>query len=136
PQEFSVDGKVIEVAPDGSFSTPIELQQGITSVNVRIVDVDGRVTFDSALKILFDSKVPGLDLTEPTIHPDGVLYRKDTTAVKFAGKVWDNAFGYSLTLNGDVVEHFFDIDDPKPEANVREFSADVKIADGDRILLG
>lgn len=136
PQEFSVDGKVVEVAPDGSFSTPIELQQGITSVNVRIVDVDGRVTFDSALKILFDSKVPGLDLTEPTIHPDGVLYRKDTTAVKFAGKVWDNAFGYSLTLNGDVVEHFFDIDDPKPEANVRDFSADVKIADGDRILLG
>ncbi|MDO5721364.1 MAG: S8 family serine peptidase [Actinomycetaceae bacterium] len=136
PSLFEVDGKAVEVAPDGSFSTPVPLKQGITSVNVKIVDVDGRVDFDSKLKILFDSKVPGFDLTSPNIHEDGALYRQDTSDVKFAGEVWDNAFGYSLTLNGNVVEDFFDIDDPSPVANRKSFESDVPVADGDHILLG
>ncbi|MDY5584905.1 MAG: S8 family serine peptidase [Arcanobacterium sp.] len=134
PGYFEVDGKQVAVNSDGTFEVPLTLKQGITKFNVTIDDPTYKVS--TALKVLFDVDAPGLELTKPEINPDGAIYLQTPGDIEFSGTVWDNAFGYNLTLNGDTVESFISIDDPTAAANRREFKATVPGVDGQSILLG
>ncbi|WP_040313074.1 S8 family serine peptidase [Gleimia coleocanis] len=136
PKTFQVDGKDVTVEPDGRFKIELPLAEGINSYNVVIIDHDDEIVKDTALRVYFDTHAPGMVLDEPKIDADGALYVKNLDPVKFAGEVWDNAFGYSLTLNGDAVESFSSRFEANPNVNRRPFSKDVEIAAGDTILLG
>ncbi len=133
PDYFAVDGKQVTVAADGSFSVPLTIKQGISGFNLKIEDTTYAI--DTGLKVFFDADAPGLDLTDPQINADGAIYLKEAGDVTFAGSVWDNAFGYALTLNGNLVENFLNTDDPTHVANKRDFSTKVPAKDGDKILL-
>ena len=135
PKSFAVNGTPVEVKADGTFSTVLPLKQGINDYNVKIVDQDDMLQADTKLTVLFDSKAPGMELSEPAIDADGALYLKAAGDVNIAGKVWDNAFGYAFTVNGNAVKNFLSTEDPTVEANTREFSYKVLANDGDKILL-
>ncbi|OYN92666.1 S8 family serine peptidase [Parenemella sanctibonifatiensis] len=135
--EFEVAGQTVEVGPDRRFSVEVELNQGITKLNYRVVDTNGDVLADAAWRFLYDSKLPGLTLNSPQIAEDGALYVSDaSTTAEFAGSVWDNAFGYQLNINGSAIEEIGNIWDPGAEVNRRDFSAEIDVTDGDKVLLG
>lgn len=135
PGSLTVAGQKVEVAEDGTFTTPVTLREGLTGFNVTITDVDGKVLVNNKVKVLLDLTAPTIKMDKPDVNPDGALYLREAGDVEFAGTVSDNAFGYSLAINGDHVEQFFTIDDPGAAVNARDFSKTVKAADGDTILV-
>lgn len=136
PKSFKVNGQDVTVEADGRFRIELPLGEGINSFNVKIVDQDDRVVKDTALRVYFDTKAPGIQLDKPQINSDGGLYVRTLDPVEFSGEVWDNAFGYSLTLNGEAVQSFSSRFEADPKINRRPFSKLVPIAHGDKILLG
>lgn len=136
PASFTVNGKPVTVEADGRFRIDLPLVEGINSYNVVLTDHDGSQVKDTALRVYFDTHAPGLTLDKPAIHADGALYVQTLDPVTFAGEVWDNAFGYSLTLNGNAVESFSSRFEADPKINRRPFSHQVPVADKDKILLG
>ncbi|QOR47011.1 S8 family serine peptidase [Trueperella pecoris] len=135
PGAFVVNGKEVAVAKDGSFETEVPLREGITDVNVKIVDTNGGELVNTQIKVLLDLRAPNIEMTKPDIHPDGAIYLREPGEVEFAGSVSDNAFGYQLSINGDAVEQFRTIDDPSADVNKRDFSKKVKASAGDKILV-
>lgn len=136
PAAFTVNGEPVTVEADGRFRIELPLAEGINSFNVVLTDHDGKRVKDTALRVYFDTHAPGLTLDKPEINADGALYVKSLDPVTFAGEVWDNAFGYSLTLNGNAVESFSSHFEADPNVNRRPFSQAVEVQDGDKILLG
>lgn len=136
PASFTIDGKPVTVEADGRFRIKLPLLEGINSYNVILTDHDGTQVKDTALRVYFDTHAPGLSLDKPAVHADGALYVQTLDPVTFAGEVWDNAFGYSLTLNGNAVESFSSRFEADPKVNRRPFSHQVPVAAGDKILLG
>ncbi|MDO5061456.1 MAG: S8 family serine peptidase [Actinomycetaceae bacterium] len=139
PGSFQANGEDVVFDPTtGAFLHLIELQQGITVVNVKLTNKGGQVVHDTSLNIFFDSVIPVYTLEDgkPALHADGALYLKEAGDVQFKGTVSDNAFGYALALNGNVLENILTIFDPKAEVNQRDFDTTVKVADGDLLLLG
>ncbi|WP_353066264.1 Fn3-like domain-containing protein [Arcanobacterium hippocoleae] len=135
PQKFIVAGNDVSVAPDGSFETEISLREGITDVNVQIIDVDGAEIANTQMKVLLDLHAPNVEFTKPQIDADGALYLHHAGDVEFSGSVSDNAFGYQLTINGNAVERFLSYEDPDRDAGKRDFTHLVTAEDGDKLLV-
>ncbi len=135
PGRFMVNGEEVQVSEDGKFEVPVLMKEGITDFNIKIVDVDGTELVNTQVKTLLDLHAPKLEMTKPSINPDGALYLRAPGEVEFAGSVSDNAFGYELSINGDSVEQFMTLDDPGAEVSKRDFSKKITAADGDKILV-
>ena len=114
------------------------INQGLTKISYTVTDTtkDAKI-LESAWRVFYDSRVPGIELDRPRIAEDGAIYiTTPSQDVTFAGRVWDNAFGYNLAINGNIVSNFSNVWDPGAKINKRGFSEDVTASDGDRILLG
>lgn len=139
PQTLQIQGNDVEFsATTGEFVYEIELAQGITPVNLKLIDTKGNVIHDTSLRILFDSVLPVYTLEEgkPAINPDGAIYLKEAGEIQFKGTVADNAFGYAMALNGNIIENVLSIFDPTVEATTRTFDRLETGEDGDIFLLG
>lgn len=135
PGQFTVNGQPVTVAEDGSFEAKVPLDEGISRVQVRIEDKDGKVWADTSIRVFYDSKAPGVSFSSPTVNPDGAIYLTTAGDVTFSGHVWDNAFGYSLQLNGNVVADLLSLWDPGADVTKRPFSTVIPVADGDKVLM-
>ncbi|QOR44960.1 S8 family serine peptidase [Trueperella pecoris] len=133
--KFIVRGKEVTVGKDGTFETEVPLKEGITDFNVTIIDTNGKELVNAQIKVLLDLHAPNIEMTKPNIHPDGAIYLREPGEVEFAGSVSDNAFGYKLSINGDVVEEFLTLDDPSAEVNKRNFSKKINAKDADKVLV-
>ncbi|MCS4485266.1 Fn3-like domain-containing protein [Gleimia sp. 6138-11-ORH1] len=139
PSRFLIDDKEVPFDPKtGAFNVELPLTQGITPVNLKIYDLKGDLVFDTSFRIFFDSIIPVYTLEEgkPAINADGAIYLKEAGDVQFKGTVSDNAFGYALALNGNILEYIVSRFDPSPEANQRDFDTTVAAEDGDIFFLG
>ncbi|MDO5067556.1 MAG: hypothetical protein Q4D96_09785, partial [Propionibacteriaceae bacterium] len=133
---FQVAGQEVELDADQRFSIPIDLVGGINHVGYVAVDRDGK-RIEGSWRFIYDRSLPGLDLkVDPRIHPDGAIYlTKQPTDVTFSGEVWDNEFGYRLSLNGNMVKEFQTPWDPG-DHNRRPFTSTVPgMRDGQTISL-
>ncbi|MSS44527.1 S8 family serine peptidase [Cutibacterium sp. WCA-380-WT-3A] len=138
PKSFTIEGKEVQLDSALHFSVKVPINQGLTRIGYTVTDTGtGAQTLESAWRVFYDSKIPGIHLDEPRIDEDGAIYiTKPSQDVTFAGQVWDNAFGYNLAVNGNIITNYTNIWDPGANINKRGFSEDVKASDGDRILLG
>lgn len=138
PKSFTIEGKEVQLDSKLHFSVKVPISQGLTKIGYTVTDTtEGATTLESAWRVFYDSRIPGIQLDRPRIAEDGAIYITESSQdVTFAGQVWDNAFGYSLAINGNVVSNFTNIWDPGANINKRAFSEDVTASDGDRILLG
>lgn len=139
PSRMEIDGK--EVAFDkktGGFVAELPLEQGINAYNLKLYDLNNDLVYDTSVKVFFDSVIPVYTLEEgkPAIHADGAIYLKEAGDIQFKGNVSDNAFGYALALNGNVLEYILNEDDPTLVANQRNFDTTVAAEDGDIFFLG
>lgn len=139
PSRLVINGEEITFDPKtGVFATSFPLEQGINDINVKAYDADGNLVYDTGVKVLFDTVIPTYTLEDgkPKIHPDGAIYLKTPGDVQFKGTVTDNAFGYALALNGNILEYILNDADPTAAVNQRPFDATVPAEDGDIMLLG
>ncbi|WCC79887.1 S8 family serine peptidase [Cutibacterium equinum] len=138
PKSFTIEGKEVKLDSALHFSVKVPINQGLTKIGYIVTDsTKGAKPIESAWRVFYDSRIPGIQLDRPRIAEDGAIYiTKPSQDVTFAGRVWDNAFGYALAINGDIVTNFTNIWDPGADINKRMFSEDVTSSDGDRILLG
>ncbi|MDO4412458.1 S8 family serine peptidase [Cutibacterium sp.] len=138
PKSFTIEGKEVQLDSKLHFSVKVPITQGVTKIGYTVTDTTKDAqTVEGAWRVFYDSRVPGIQLDHPRIAQDGAIYiTKPSQDVTFDGRVWDNAFGYNLAINGNVVSNFTNIWDPGANINKREFSEDVTASDGDRILLG
>ncbi|AGJ78815.1 PA domain protein [Cutibacterium avidum] len=138
PKSFTIEGKEVQLDSKLHFSVKVPINQGLTKIGYTVTDTTrGAKTLESAWRVFYDSRIPSIQLDRPRIAEDGAIYiTKPSQDVTFAGRVWDNAFGYNLAINGNIVSNFTNIWDPGATINKRGFSEDVTASDGDRILLG
>lgn len=138
PKSFTIDGKEVKLDSKLHFAVKVPISQGLTKVGYTVTapGADAK-TLESAWRIFYDTRIPGIQLDSPTIAEDGAAYiPKPSDDITFAGSVWDNAFGYELALNGNIVTNFNNVWDPGARINKQAFSQAVTASDGDRILLG
>ncbi|WP_205124254.1 hypothetical protein, partial [Tsukamurella conjunctivitidis] len=69
PSTFSIGGRDVTVAEDGSFSHEVPLATGLNDTNFTLVDTDGTPVLATGLKIYYDETAPELTLERPTLHP-------------------------------------------------------------------
>ena len=138
PKSFTIEGKEVQLDSKLHFSVKVPINQGLTKISYTVTDTtkDAKI-LESAWRVFYDSRVPGIELDRPRIAEDGAIYiTTPSQDVTFAGRVWDNAFGYNLAINGNIVSNFSNVWDPGAKINKRGFSEDATASDGDRILLG
>ncbi|RRD47590.1 Fn3-like domain-containing protein, partial [Arachnia propionica] len=113
PNSFQVAGKEVPLDDDLRLSIPIDLVNGLTQVGYVVVGADG-TRYEGSWRFFYDRALPGLDLKmDPKLHADGAIYLPKTPAdVTLSGEVWDNEFGYKLSVNGNVLEEFTNHWDP------------------------
>ena len=107
PNSFQIAGQEVPLDDDLRFSVPIDLVNGLTHVGYVMVGADGK-RHERSWLFLYDRALPGLDLKmDPKPHADGAIYLPKSPAdVTLSGEVWDNEFGYRLSVNGNVIEEF------------------------------
>jgi len=119
PQEFTIAGQPVTVHPDGTFDAFIALTPGLTDTNFRLLDADGALVWDYAIKFLYDENAPALTLDsadpgqvfEDTSTDSSTLSIYVPTAdpsadLTLAGTILDETADYSLTVNNDAVANF------------------------------
>lgn len=137
PASFTIAGSPVEVAADGTFSHAIPLVTGANDTNFALVDQDGTVVLDTAVKIFYDENAPEVTLERPTLHvgPSGeATLFTNTSTVELAGTIQDDTLGYQLSVNSDVVKDFASIGD-LGEANRQAWTWTGTVADGDTLRL-
>ncbi|WP_308663122.1 S8 family serine peptidase [uncultured Actinobaculum sp.] len=134
------DGTMMDPEPipatineDGTFEITVPLKTGVNHVRMKMVDAEGVTRLDAAVSLLADAELPTINFTEPNLVNGTLFTNKD--AVTFAGAIEDDGWGYTLSINRDIVSKFFGQDSWAGGKNRQEFSHEVKVADGDRILV-
>lgn len=137
PSAFTIGGTDVEVAADGTFSHQIPLVQGANDTNFTLVDEDGTVVLDTAVKIFYDEQAPDLTLESPKLHPgpsgEATLFA-NSSPVKLTGTIQDNTTGYRLMVNSQVVTEFSSIAD-LGDANAQSWSWTGPVKDQDTLRL-
>ena len=105
PKTFKINDTDVVIKDDMSFTQDIKLNEGVNKVTLYAEDDDensNNIVYDYAYKILYDSKAPKINISEPTLKGDGKVYtNKDSIKVK--GTASDNFYGYTLNIDGDQV---------------------------------
>ncbi|RRD47064.1 Fn3-like domain-containing protein, partial [Arachnia propionica] len=136
PASFEVDGKPVQLDDQQRFSIPLDLRNAINKVGYVAVSKGGE-RIEGSWRFVHDRALPGIDLTiDPRIHADGAIYLTQQPAdIALSGEVWDNEFGYRLSVNGNVIEEFTNMWDAGAD-NRRPFQTRVPAArGGDSMLL-
>lgn len=134
PGSFTINGKNVMIK-DTVFLTDIPLKEGVTSVPYEVKDTDGTIISSAAYKFLYDKTLPAYELTStPDVAADGAIWFNaesvKTGKVSLTGTVWDNAFGYTFKVNGNVVKDFEALWDPSDKVNKRAYDATVALTEG------
>ena len=142
-KSLTFDGVEV-LGDDGAWAVTLTLKEGLTYVNVKAVNEDDLVIYDTKIRFFCDSHVPNLVFeTDPAsvggydfVFPDGTLdpeelqgseaplviwTTEETLDVNITGTASDNTFGYKLTINGDVVLDYYDITEQGPDINELPF---------------
>lgn len=137
PSTFSIGGRDVTVAEDGSFSHEVPLATGLNDTNFTLVDTDGTPVLATGLKIYYDETAPELTLERPTLHPgEGgtpTLFT-NSSPVTLEGTIQDDTTGYTLSVNADVVKAFSSLAD-MGAANQQKWSWTGGVADKDTLRL-
>lgn len=140
PGEFKINGKTVPLTNGRVFKVDVPIKEGINNISYAVIDTDGTEVAAFMWKWLWDKTLPSYELeATPQIARDGAIWLNDSNVNQKAtlkGTVWDNAFGYSFKINGNVVADFESIWDPGEKVNKREYTTELKIEDGDLINLG
>lgn len=149
-------------AVDGSsrFVHKVKINEGSNAFNLRATDLDGNVLKDLKIRVILDTNLPNFVLQSPEVAeiekveiPKEITSENETETgqkkpveyeefeivetwkdqVNFKGLISDAGLGYSLIINGDVVEKF-------ANKNVmgtveKEFSKQISVKDQDIITL-
>lgn len=137
PRNFTIAGRTVRVATDGTFSFELPLVSGLNDTNFTLVDSDGTPVLDTTLKIYYDQTAPEVSLDSPKLHPgtDGVpTLFTNSSPVTLAGTVQDDTTGYTLSVNSDVVKDFSSLSD-LGAATKQAWSWTGEVADGDTLRL-
>lgn len=141
---LTFDGVEVALGTDGEWAHTLTLKEGLTYVNVKAVNKDDLVIYDTKIRFFCDSHVPnlvfetdpasvgGYDFVFPEDTPDPeeisgseaplVIWTQDESIdVNITGTASDNTFGYKLTINGDVVLDYYDITEQGPDINELPF---------------
>ncbi|MGP9539551.1 S8 family serine peptidase [Brachybacterium sp. AOP43-C2-M15] len=134
------DGRYGDPAPirarigeDGAFTADLPMTTGENHFRMVIEDAEGRVRYDRGVRFHFDVTAPTLQIDEPTLV-GGTLYAS-TPRITVAGTASDDGWGYTFALNGSTVVERFDLGSPGEGSNLREFSTEISVADGDTLLV-
>lgn len=151
-----VDGQLASVnktVDNGThFVKEIEIVEGINDVNIRIESKDSTLLADTKVRVIFDKQLPNFVLktptqdkfkTEETTNEKGeksetVYIETWEDVLEFTGKISDNGFGYNLTINNDYVvgnKNSSVFGDSKYGNNEKEFKKQVRVNDGDTVLI-
>ncbi len=129
---------------DGAWAVTLTLKEGLTYVNVKAVNEDDLVIYDTKIRFFCDSHVPNLVFeTDPAsvggydfVFPEDthdpeeisgseaplvIWTTEETLDENITGTASDNTFGYKLTINGDVVLDYYDITEQGPDINELPF---------------
>lgn len=136
PGVFKIDGQPVAINADLSFSHPVALNAGVTSVNVYLESPDGTLVNDTSLRLLYSPSLPELSLSAPVFF-DGQLFVPQATdnQVQFTGEIADQTFGHTLWINGDVVSSYTDITAPGEELTRKSFEYASVLNAGDIITI-
>lgn len=101
-KEFKINGQDVKINDDLTFSYDVTLTQGTNRIKFYAVDDDDTVVMNYAYRVLYDSKAPNVTLDLPLAKEDNNIYTNNKD-FKVSGKVNDNLYGYSLSINGDTI---------------------------------
>ena len=94
-------------------------------------DEDATTLVNTPVRFYFDVAAPKVTFNNPTLYGHTLFTNKDS--VNLAGEISDDAFGYSLYINGNTVKRFFSIHAGGEGVNKRAFSSDIHVDNGDLI---
>ena len=94
-------------------------------------DDDSTTLINAPLRFYFAVAAPNVTFNNPTLYGHTLFTNKDS--VNLAGEISDDAFGYSLYINGNTVKRFFSIHAGGEGVNKRAFSSDIHVDNGDLI---
>lgn len=94
-------------------------------------DDDSTTLVNTPVRFYFDVAAPKVTFNNPTLYGHTLFTNKDS--VNLAGEISDDAFGYSLYINGNTVKRFFSIHAGGEGVNKRAFSSDIHVDNGDLI---
>lgn len=146
-------------ATDGGsrFTQKVKINEGLNAFNLRINDSQGNVLKDIKIRVILDTNLPNLVLENPeVVEVEKVEIPKKETpkdkegektvdyqeyeiietwkdTVEFKGRISDAGLGYSLIINGDLVEKAENRN--KMGTLEREFSKVIAVSDQDIIIL-
>ncbi|MGG7164483.1 S8 family serine peptidase [Clostridium ihumii] len=137
-KDLFIGGEKIDVniKEDGTatFEKQLELKEGLTVVNIKAVDYDGKILRDYGYKIYCDTVKPTINITEPEVTDGKVKLSGNKVVLK--GNVSDNLGSYNFYVNGELnYKSEFDgiVSEEKGRHN---FEIEVnELKDGDFILL-
>ena len=101
-KEFKINGQDVKINDDLTFSYDVTFNQGTNRIKFYAVDDDDTVVMNYAYRVLYDSKAPNVTLDLPLAKEDNNIYTNNKD-FKVSGKVNDNLYGYSLSINGDTI---------------------------------
>ncbi len=127
---------------NGKFSVKLPMHPGINDfrlqVNTKSTDEDADEddetnVIDTPAAFYFDITPPAAHFDTPKLYGHTLFTNRDT--VTFSGNVSDDAFGQSLRINNDSVGDFYTLDTNGKETTRRQFSTDIQVDNGDKLLL-
>ncbi|WP_421776848.1 S8 family serine peptidase [Gardnerella sp. KA00243] len=127
---------------NGKFSVKLPMHPGINDfrlqVNTKADDEDADEddetnVIDTPAAFYFDITPPTAHFDTPKLYGHTLFTNRDT--VTFSGNVSDDAFGQSLRINNDSVGDFYTLDTNGKETTRRQFSTDIPVDNGDKLLL-
>ena len=122
-----------QIAEDGGFAVELPVATGENHFRMVVEDAEGTLRYDRGVRLYFDVTAPTLQIDEPLLV-GGTLYT-NTEQVTVAGTASDDGWGYGLRLNDSTVIERFDIGSPGEQSNLRDFSTEISVADGDTLLV-
>lgn len=87
--------KKVSVPSDGTFSIPLTLKEGASTLSAKITDEKGNISnLSNVISVLIKKSAPAIEVDEP---PDGSTVTSAQNTITVRGKVEENS---SVTVNG------------------------------------
>ncbi|MDP9801294.1 lactocepin [Arcanobacterium wilhelmae] len=145
PAAVASNGAVNEPAPidavinakEGTFEAPLAVVSGENHyrMEVYVKGENGKDVLTKAIpfKLYFDVELPHIVFDQPHVVAGSIF--TNTDGVDFTGKISDDAWGYTFSINGSVVEQRSNNSGLGPKSNERTFKYHLDAMDGDKALI-